>query len=103
VEGPLDALKVAVAMESADLAPIALAGKGLNDSKILRIADYAESCQQVLLALDQDVSVSERLAAQRELESGLGRQVKRIALPSGYKDPGEMPLAEIQKWLGFYC
>jgi hypothetical protein len=102
VEGPIDALKIAVATETEDFTPVALAGKGLNSSKILRLRELAESCEQLLLAVDYDVSLAERLAMRRMLEGDLGLPVKFLNIPAGYNDPGAMPIPAIKSWLSPY-
>jgi hypothetical protein len=99
VEGPLDALKIAVGAEDLDISPIAVAGKGLNASKLVRMSDMLGSTSLVFEAMDSDVPFSERMALRRELRGGLGRPLFNAPLPDGYKDPGEMPVALIRQWI----
>lgn len=99
VEGPLDALMVAVGSEGLDIAPVALAGKGINAAKLVRLRTLARGSVLAYLTHDPDVKLGEGMAAQTELQAALGIPVRRLKVPPDFEDPGAMSPADIQTWL----
>ena len=100
VEGPLDALKVAVACQGAPFIVAGLAGKALPAGKLLVLRNLAKSCQNALVALDADVSMSSAYAIISTLAASLRmRYIDRLKLPSGYKDPADIDIGDIVPWL----
>jgi DNA primase len=99
-EGPLDALKLAVAGERMPMSAVALTGKQLNDDRLAHLLDGADEVAQVLLCLDQDTAIWEASRMLAELTAAFrGRVVRRIKLPEDFKDPGEMALPQANSWL----
>jgi hypothetical protein len=98
VEGPLDALKISVAMEGLSVAGLALCGKQVSAAKILKLKQLP--MQTGYLALDSDAPLSITYQIIRELALVSSRcYIKRLRLPPVYKDPGEMAESDIQTWL----
>lgn len=98
-EGPLDALKISVATEDEDISAIALTGKGLNASKLLRLARLTRG-KRVIFCPDDDVSVGEAYNLLSQLRASLDATFMNVLrLPSGFKDPGEMALSDIAPWI----
>lgn len=100
VEGPLDALKVAVSTDN-NLGAIALTGKSMNSSKILMLKSLLANCAKVVIALDADAVITESLELMRTLRSaGVAARMQRSPPPAPYKDAGEMSSVAIRTWLG---
>jgi hypothetical protein len=98
-EGPIDALKIAVATENEDISAIALSGKSINASKLLMLRQLCGN-SLVVFAPDNDVTVGEAYSLKSQLAMALESVHKGIMrLPQGYKDPGEMPLSKIPAWI----
>lgn len=99
-EGPLDALKLAVAGERYPVSAVALTGKQLNADRLAHLLDGADEVERVLLCLDADTAIWEASRMLAELVGSFrGREVRRIKLPEDYKDPGELPMDEARAWL----
>jgi DNA primase len=100
VEGPMDALKLAVAGEDLPVAATALTGKAISPERLWRIVQLAKASQQILLALDSDAALAEAMRLLAELKAALpGKVVRRVKMPEHHKDPGEIPLYLAQQWL----
>ena len=100
VEGPIDALRVAVAAEGTPFVVAALAGKGLTSSKLLQLRGISHSMEGVFVALDADVSINAAARYVKELAANLRVQhVVQARLPAGRKDPAEMGNHEVRQWL----
>lgn len=100
VEGPLDALKINAAFEGQGISAIALTGLALNDIRLHRYLRLLRHAKLHLIALDADVSTSVSLRITKELASLLkSGYTRRIPLPPGRKDAGEMELSEIRQWI----
>ena len=98
-EGPMDALKIAAATEDEDISAIALAGKALNASKLLRLARITKG-KNVLFCPDFDVPVGEAYNLLNNLATSLDHVFMNVLrLPEGFKDPGELPLDIIPAWI----
>lgn len=98
VEGPLDALKIANACRRAPYIVAALSGKHLGSGKLLQLRLLG--AERVLLAADADVSTSSVYQQIAELSQALRpRHIGRAKIPTGYKDPAEIPTEEILPWL----
>jgi hypothetical protein len=101
IEGQFDALKCAAYRE--DYFPMALSGKGLTDSKLIRISAVCHTYKIKTLyqVFDADVALSTRTQSLGMLKSALGRsvEVKTLALPRHYEDPGAMPPKVVENWL----
>jgi hypothetical protein len=98
-EGPLDALKVAVATEDMDVSSIATAGKNVNTAKLLRLRAACLG-RNVLFVPDADVSIGERNRLLETLAGALNSNyIARLSLPEDYKDPAGMPLSLISAWI----
>lgn len=115
VEGPIDALKVAEASEYLPISPIAILGTGINDDRIARIISIVRSCQQVMVSLDSAERYDPDYVVKTfgyfgtsatasnvyktlifSLASNLrSAYIRRLPLPRGVKDFGEMPHSEI--------
>ncbi len=100
VEGPIDALKIAAAMEGTGISSIALITNSINGGKALRIQQIAESCSRVYVVLDRGMEAfhARTIAAALALP-GKQRYISRLELPSGVKDPGEMSIEGVRTWL----
>lgn len=100
LEGPFDALKLAVATENLPIAPIGLLGKGISVQKIAQIAELLNGAVSGHVCMDANVPISEVRDLINELRAQCGCPVHRLALPDGTKnDVGELPLEEIPIWL----
>lgn len=100
VEGPLDALKIAAAVDLRYYCVIALTGKNLPAAKLLRIAQLSKGCRAISVALDADVPVSSAYTLIADIAQACsGCYIERLRLPPQYKDPAELPLTEISPWL----
>lgn len=98
-EGPLDALKICAATEALDVSAIALAGKQLTSSKLLKLRTMLAG-SRVLFCPDSDVTVGEAYRIKSELAGALGFVYKPLLrLPMGYKDPAEMPMESVTTWI----
>jgi hypothetical protein len=100
VEGPLDALKIAAACRTQGIMAAALSGKALPASKLLRISRFLDCCSGRYLALDADVPMSQIMAAICTIACALkSRYIRRLPIPRGHKDPGELSYLEVRTWL----
>lgn len=100
VEGPLDALKLAVAGEPLPIAVAALTGKHLSEPRLWRLRHLMRASTSFRLCLDADTGFLERQRMLAELRGiANGEPVQRLILPEGYKDAGEMPLTIAAQWL----
>lgn len=98
-EGPMDALKIAAATEDEDISAIALVGKGLNASKLLRLARITKG-KTVLFCPDADVAVGEAYNLLNQLATTLDHVfMNLLRLSDGDKDPGDMALEAIPAWI----
>jgi hypothetical protein len=103
VEGPMDALKVCAATEQQDISALALCGKYLDASKLIRIRAALRNSDAILVALDDDVAVATQVYHIIDLLKsavGMGKRVVRKRMPIGVGDPGEMSYAQVREWLG---
>jgi hypothetical protein len=98
VEGPIDALKLAVAGELTNTYPVALTGLHLGGARLWRIA--ALGARRGFLALDSTTgyTIASRMLAELRMAMP-DTSWRRAALPADYKDAGELPLAEATDWL----
>ena len=106
VEGPLDALRLADATEDRyDLLTAALCGLSLTPDKRLQLWSLAKLIPQVFIVPDSTVSVQDANRLRKELHAlayGQGiveARVRRLDLPPGIDDPGEMTGEDIELWL----
>jgi len=100
VEGPLDALKIAAACRTQGIMAAALSGKALPASKLLRISRFLDGCARRYLAPDSDVPMSQIMAAINTIACALkSRYIRRLPIPQGRKDPGELSYQEVRTWL----
>ena len=119
VEGPIDALKIAVACDGWPVMPIALLGLKVDDV-IRTLADAVQHCQTVFIRLDRDGNDAEqKITASKglsllgpryaEIYHTLGKELEyrhhglysdRLPLPTEFEDIGEMPESAIRSWLG---
>jgi len=101
VEGPIDALKIAIAARGTNVAAAALTGLAINHAKLLRLRRLCNEFDRVHLTLDGDADFMTNRRMQNELASALGaRYPANLTLPGQYKDAGEMSIEEIKRWLG---
>jgi hypothetical protein len=101
VEGPLDALKLAVALAGTDVSGVALCSKALNASKMLKLRSLP--AQGWHLMLDNDAPLADAFAMQRELAGALGGlYIGRLRPPSSFKDAGEMPEGLVRATWGLH-
>ncbi len=98
VEGPIDALKIDVSVDF--YYTVALTGKALPDSRVLRLQKFAYGLQNAFLWMDGDVPKSYIMRMQSELASAL--KLRYLPRPDGVKDPGAMQSQEIAEWLAFH-
>lgn len=98
VEGPLDALKIAVATEALPVSSVALLGKGYYN-KLDALAELAKDCREIEVALDADVSITVAFDFIHELSARVSCPVNRLVLPAGEDDPGGMELEAIREWV----
>ena len=93
-EGPFDAINVHYCGKDNGIGAVALSTVSASERQLalLALLTVEQSFDNILVALDYDVTVTaDRLV--REL-SPFGR-VRRCAIPSGYKDPAELPRKEV--------
>jgi hypothetical protein len=99
-EGPFDALKLAIISQDSPFIVAALTGKQLNPSRLLKLRELADGCDSVLVALDSDVNTSSHFAIISDIAGFLPiRYIGRARLPSGYKDPADLPSEGALEWL----
>jgi hypothetical protein len=112
VEGPMDALKVAVATESHGISVVGLLGLSLSPAKLLRLRSIMRDSRCMLVSVDSTVNVADislltaelcqNLAASRSkkgLAAFANRYIIRLPMAPGFDDPGEMPLDIIPGWI----
>ena len=105
VEGPIDALKVAVAGRDYDVTPIALLGKDLGPARLRRLQMALVSTRSIFICLDADTTFQEARTFQKEISATLlhvsqnPATVLRTEPPEGHKDPGAASLEGLGKWL----
>lgn len=94
-EGPLDAIRVDQVGRSHGVMGTCLFGKTFSDDQIDKLAQASPYFGKKLLLLDQDASMD----AYRMIERvrAFGYQIAR--LPRKYKDPGEMPMGDIEDFI----
>jgi hypothetical protein len=99
-EGPIDALKVAVALDRYDAGAVALCSKNLNASRIARL--HAMQCSKIYVMLDSDASLLNSFAMHKELARACpSLYIGRTRPPAPYKDAGEMSEQAIKEaWSG---
>lgn len=100
VEGQFDALKIVVAAN--DYSVIAISGKSLTPAKLLRLsAATKDRLKHLYIGADADVPTSQwrNMISMLRMTLAKGIDIDRLPIPVGYKDPGELPLAVIRKWL----
>lgn len=118
IEGPIDVLKVAEATEFLPFTPIGILGIGISEDRIARIAKLVRRCATILISLDSDqyaeptgraVLRTDPLStgAYRHLAFSLASvqprgYIRRLPLPRGRHDYGEMPQSEIVSHLSNY-
>lgn len=100
-EGPLDALKLAVAGERLPVAAVALTGKALIPERLARIQHAAGNVvRQALLGLDEDTTLGERSRMMAELKLGFRHTpLTTLRMPKPYKDAGAIPQDEAEAFL----
>jgi hypothetical protein len=99
----MDALKICASTEQQDISALALCGKHLDASKLLRIRAALRNTDTVLVALDDDVAVATQVYHIIDLLKsavGLNKRVVRKRMPDGISDPGEMSYGQVRDWLG---
>lgn len=100
VEGPLDALKLAVAGERTNTSAVALTGKQLSAARLTHLLMDSEEVEEGALALDADTALWEASRMLAELRGAFRlKPFRRAKLPEGYKDPGEMSLSSARQWI----
>jgi hypothetical protein len=102
VEGPLDALRICAAMRSQGVHAAAFCGLSLHPAKQLRLAAFLADCSHAFLALDADVPLVMVMRIMDMLRPviHLGKlSLRRLSMPEGYKDPGELSDPEIREWV----
>lgn len=114
VEGPMDALKIAVATEHLPISSTALIGLNLGASRKERIRAALIACRRIYIALDSTVTTDKPslgiaphygpgklvYTIKAELAS-LNRSwyIDRLAPPDGFDDAAEMNEQEIVRWI----
>jgi hypothetical protein len=97
VEGPIDALKLADSILARyDLGVAALLGLTLSGSKKSVLMAIAKAVPDLFVALDSTVPAAD---ANRLVNEARPVRFKRLSLPSGIDDPGEMSGEEVDRWL----
>lgn len=104
VEGPMDALKVAIATEQLPISPVALTGSNYNDNRLRRLRAFLQLSEWWLFALDRGVSAIQVNKLRSALEiGGKSGYSFLLPLPANFGDPGEIPVPLIGQWItGFY-
>ena len=113
IEGPMDVLKVAEATDLLPITPIGLLGTGTSMDRVMRVARLVRNCRNIIVTLDDGevYDRNQRIAVHygiSPIATGGYRAIlfslaslctkayiRRLPLPRGYKDYGEMPHAEI--------
>ena len=98
-EGPLDALKLNVALSrlTSRMSAVALCGKALTAARLLRLAKA--SLIDVWLCLDNDAALSLKMRMIDSLKSACRCPVYRLDVPDFVKDPGELRENVARAWL----
>jgi hypothetical protein len=99
VEGPMDALKIAVATANQSISSLSILGKGYFN-KLDKIALLGKNCGRILLALDADVPISTSYDIIYELSSRVDCPVGILEIPYGVKDAAELEIEDIRDWIG---
>lgn len=116
VEGPMDALKAAVAANRLPIAPVAVLGLGFNEARARQLSTLSLQCHSMYLCLDASVDpvasnlrrgrygIAAPAGPHRAIMAALaGRRhllyIERLRLPRGYDDLGEMPVPELTELL----
>jgi DNA primase len=97
VEGPLDALKLAVACPY--LLAVSILGLAMHAAKLERIYALAAKTQTILFVLDNDQPRSVVYPMLDELSAAIRKKVDRCAVPGSAKDPGELEIEDIRQWM----
>lgn len=98
VEGPIDAAKINITGVPG-IGAVALTSLRLSETKMRELKSL--KVERISLCFDKDVSYS-LARSTLDLFRLIGDRSKRVdllRLPSGYKDPGEMPCQAIKAWL----
>lgn len=100
VEGPMDALKLAVATQDDDHFCAALLGKQLTAAKRLRLMALCRDVKLVVVALDNDSSAADNTLVAYTLQQTLPHCeiIHRRGAALIYKDAGETPMRELRLW-----
>lgn len=102
VEGPLDALKGAIATEHLDVSFLALLGKNLSYDRMFRIKQACVKTETIYLSLDNssDVFITHTYQYINALAAHFNNcYVSRMRIPAVYKDVAEMSLSAIADWV----
>ena len=100
VEGPMDALKIAVASDY-NVSAIAVLGKDMNIDRQAMLSDVMQSCEYAVVVLDADTRRTEANAIVAALRPLLPRcVVTSTVVPSYAKDAGEMTIPQLHDFLG---
>jgi hypothetical protein len=76
-----------------------LLGKHVNSAKLMRIRNAAEHTSVINVALDADTAIGEAYNVVREIGQAVPWcTVRRYPIPGRYKDPGEIPMAQLRNW-----
>lgn len=100
VEGPIDALKIAVATEYTTISPASLMGRNVDADAINRARALVAQCTRAYSGFDDDVRPATCYGFLSSLASfGSTLYKARLRLPGAFHDPGEMPIDAIKEWL----
>jgi hypothetical protein len=100
MEGPMDALKGAVATEDLPISTLALTGKQLNPARLANVAAACARSAVVLMTLDADTTVGERSRMLAELRGACRHaEVRMVRGPSETKDVGAMTEDQARRWM----
>lgn len=100
VEGPMDALKIAVASEQSGASAVAVLGKFFDPAKQVCLAQHCAKVRRVFLVLDNDADLASRLPIIRALAALLPKAyIAELRLPLPYKDAAEMPMSHLATFI----
>jgi hypothetical protein len=100
VEGPFDALKIAVATEHMAVTPVAVLGLNADIPRLHALNLVLQNCAGFSMSFDRDVL----FPIYQGFLGGLAPRLKtiykgRVSIPPQFEDAGDMPIPAISEWI----
>jgi hypothetical protein len=101
VEGPIDALKLCVALAEYDVSAVALCNKNLNVSKVMKLQETGSTYMHLML--DSDSALLDSFQMIRVLARAMpSLYIARFRLPAGFKDAGALTEQQSREhWMSY--